>query len=73
MSNYVGNRVSWLNKHGRMLSGIVLKFQSDSVLVGVQSVLRPYVRVCGKMVPNNSLWAVPFDAIVNSASEQKAA
>ncbi len=62
-----GNRITFRNGFGKVLSGIVLKFQSDSLLVGVQSYSHPWVKVCGKTVPNNSLWVVPFTHVVSTS------
>ncbi len=64
----VGNRVTFKDRHGKSVTGVALKFASDSMLVGVQSEARPYVRSGDKWVPNNALWVVPYADVLQAAA-----
>lgn len=75
-----GNRVRFKDSSGKLVEGIALQFHSDSLLVGVQSAVKPYVwgiktrvplkdggsKAIEGWIPNNSLWAVPFSHVVET-------
>ncbi len=66
------NRVRFRDAAGHILTGLVLHIKADHLLIGVRSVVRPMIwckaRGADKegMVPNRSIWAVPFSDVVET-------
>lgn len=70
-----GDQVTFTDADGVQHSGVALSFQSDRMAVGVQDAQTPTVIVEGhrkdgstyrKRVPNNSVWVVPYTAVVGT-------
>ncbi len=79
-----GDAVTWQDSAGHIMTGIALRFERFHLLAGTQDAEVPYVSVPrlaksgavhNKLVPNNTIWVVPYASVVanQEASEEDAA
>lgn len=64
-------KITWKGSNGLLMHGVVLQVRSRGVLAGWQNPNNPTVKQTkfdGRFirVPNNSVWAVPFESIVQT-------
>ena len=61
-----GNFVTFTDKSGKVVHGVILDLRSDCAVVGVQPSNRPLVHNGKRMTHNNQLWVVPFTSITET-------
>lgn len=68
--------VVFKDSSGKKVTGVALEFRSSYMLVGVQRTDKPYVVMNTRKkdgtpittrVPNNSIWSVPYECVLETA------